>query len=75
MEHAQRLSKVGVKVIGNFAIYGATNNLMRITESAELRTKIAASIMDVVKLLQLDGLYLRWVWTPCQMMVINFELQ
>jgi hypothetical protein len=47
----------------------------RISEKADLREKLAASIMDVMEQLQLDGLYLQWLWPACPAVKIKFKLQ
>ena len=65
MKHAKNLRKVGVKVIGIFGLWDTSENLMRISTTADLRTKMAESIMAVMEKLQLDGLYLQWMWPGC----------
>jgi hypothetical protein len=65
VENAPRLRRAGVKVIGNFVLWNTAANLMRISEKADLREKLAASIMDVMEALQLDGLFLQWMWPGC----------
>jgi hypothetical protein len=73
MESAGRLRKAGVKVIGNFALWDTALNMMRISASPELREKLAASIMDVMEELQLDGLFLQWMWPGCPKVILNFD--
>jgi GH18 family chitinase len=65
MKNAHRLRKAGVKVIGIFALWKTSANMMRISASADLREKLAASIMAVMEQLQLDGLFLQWMWPGC----------
>jgi GH18 family chitinase len=65
MENGDRLRKAGVKVIGHFFLWDTALNMMRISASPELRDKLAASIMDVMEQLQLDGLFLNWQWPGC----------
>jgi hypothetical protein len=65
MARAHILRKAGVKILGYFVLWDTAANLMRISESADLRAKFSASILDVVEQLQLDGLYLRWMWPGC----------
>jgi GH18 family chitinase len=65
MENAGRLRKAGVKVIGSLMLWDTAANMMRISASPELREKLAASIMDVMEQLQLDGLFLQWMWPGC----------
>jgi GH18 family chitinase len=65
MENADRLRKAGVKVIGSFMLWDTAGNMMRISASADLREKLAASIMAVMEQLQLDGLFLQWMWPGC----------
>jgi hypothetical protein len=67
MQTANTLRKAGVKVIGKFVLWDTSANLNRISEKAELRTKMAASIMAVIEQLQLDGLFLQWMWPACPM--------
>jgi hypothetical protein len=62
MRNASTLRKSGVKVIGLFKLWNTAANLIRISEKANLRTKMADSIMAVMEKLQLDGLFLQWMW-------------
>jgi GH18 family chitinase len=62
MQNASTLRKAGVKVIGTFVLWDTSKNLVRISASSDLREKMAASIMAVLEQLQLDGLYLKWMW-------------
>jgi precorrin-6B methylase 2 len=57
MKRAETLRKAGVKVIANFVLIETAANLMRISEKADSREKLAASIMDVMEQLQLDGIF------------------
>jgi GH18 family chitinase len=65
MKRAETLRKAGVKVIASFVLIDTAANLMRISEKADSREKFAASIMDVMEELQLDGLFLHWHWPGC----------
>jgi GH18 family chitinase len=65
MQFAKILRKAGVKLIGRFELWDTSDNFMRISASARLRIKMAASIMSVMEQLQLDGLYLQWMWPGC----------
>jgi GH18 family chitinase len=65
MNHANNLRKAGVKVVGKLALWYTSSNLMRISATADLRTKLAESIMAIMEQLQLDGLYLEWMWPGC----------
>jgi GH18 family chitinase len=74
MQNATKLRKAGVTVIGRFDIWTASANLMRISEKADLRAKLAASIMVVMEQLKLDGLFLQWYWPGCpevKLQIIN----
>jgi hypothetical protein len=65
MKPANTLRKAGVKVFASFLLIETAANLMRISEKADLRKKLAASIMAVMEQLQLDGLFLQWHWPGC----------
>lgn len=65
LRHAPKLRKMGVKILGRIGSGETANNFMRISESATLRVKYAASIIDVMEQLQLDGLYLQWMYPGC----------
>jgi hypothetical protein len=65
MQNANTLRKAGVKVIGQFFVWQTSENMMRISSSPDLRTKMSASIMAVMEQLQLDGLFLQWMWPGC----------
>jgi hypothetical protein len=66
MQYAKNLRRVGVKVIGKFALLDKSSAaLTRISATADLRTKLAESIMAVMSQLQLDGLFLHWMWPGC----------
>jgi GH18 family chitinase len=65
MQYATNLRKAGVKVIGRIQFWNTSANLMRISEKADLRAKLAASIMVVMEQLKLDGLFLQWYWPGC----------
>jgi GH18 family chitinase len=65
MSRANILRKAGVKIVGQLVLWETSSNLMRISASADLRTKLAESIMAVMEKLQLDGLYLKWMWPGC----------
>ena len=65
MQYVKRLRKVGVKIVGKFALWSTAANFARISESADLRNKMAESSMAVMAQLQLDGLYLLWMWPGC----------
>jgi GH18 family chitinase len=67
MEHADVLQEAGVKVIGGFRLWETSENLNRISAKADLREKFAARIMAVMEELQLDGLFLQWMWPACPM--------
>jgi GH18 family chitinase len=75
MHHAKILRKAGVKVIGKFGLWETSENLMRISATAELRTKMAASIMAVMEQLQLDGLFLKWMWPGCPAVKLKKKLK
>jgi hypothetical protein len=75
MESATRLRKAGVEVIANFRLVETAANLLRISEKAELRNKLAASIMAVMEELQLDGLFLQWIWPGCPMVKLKFKFK
>jgi GH18 family chitinase len=72
LKNANTLRKAGVKAIGNFALWSTSANLMRISASPALREKLAASIMAVMEQLQLDGLFLQWMWPGCP--EVHFKL-
>jgi hypothetical protein len=65
MQYAKYLRKAKVKVVGVFPLWDTSANLMRISASADLREKMSASIMVVMEQLQLEGLYLQWMWPGC----------
>jgi hypothetical protein len=65
MANALKLRRAGVKVIGRFYLWETAANMMRISEKADLRAKLSASIMAVIEQLQLDGLFLQWMWPGC----------
>lgn len=65
MQNADTLRKAGVKLIANFVLWSTSENMMRISASADLRTKMAASILNVIEQLRMDGLYLTWMWPGC----------
>jgi hypothetical protein len=71
MSRANTLRKAGVKVIGKLELWDTSSNLMRISASADLRTKLAESIMAVMEKLQLEGLYLEWMWPGCPEVLKN----
>jgi GH18 family chitinase len=65
LKQAPRLRKMGIKIIGQIVFWDTAENLMRISETAELRAKFAASVMDVMEQLQLDGILFQWMWPGC----------
>jgi GH18 family chitinase len=71
MSRANILRKAGVKIVGQLVLWETSSNLMRISASADLRTKLAESIMAVMEKLQLDGLYLQWMWPGCPEVLKN----
>lgn len=74
MSRAHNIRKVGGKIIGTFSLWETAENLMRISSSPNLREKFSASILDVVEQLQLDGLFLKWMWPGCPMVVIKLKV-
>jgi GH18 family chitinase len=56
---------MGIKIIGQIRIWDTAENVMRISETADLRAKFAASVMDVMDQLQLDGIFFQWMWPGC----------
>jgi GH18 family chitinase len=65
MSRANTLRKAGVKLVGKIVLWDTSSNLMRISTSADLRQKFAASIMAAMEKLQLDGFNLEWMWPGC----------
>jgi GH18 family chitinase len=65
LKQAPKLRKLGIKIIGKIALWETAENIMRISETADLRAKFAASVMDVMEQLQLDGFYFQWMWPGC----------
>jgi hypothetical protein len=59
-------------VIGGISVLKASENMMRISAKADLREKLAASIMNLMEQLQLDGLFLEWMWPGCPMVHFFF---
>jgi hypothetical protein len=74
LKDAKRLQKAGVKVITRFAISSTGANFMRISEKADLREKMAESILAVMEQLQLDGLFLQWMWPGCPDVKLKVKL-
>jgi GH18 family chitinase len=56
---------MGIKIIGSYGVWETAENVMRISGTADLRTKFSASVMDVMEQLQLDGLYFQWIYPGC----------
>lgn len=56
---------MGIKILGEVEIYESAENIMRISAKAALRDKFAASVMDIMEQLQLDGMYFNWQWPGC----------
>jgi len=56
---------MGIKIIGYLSAIETAENVMRISGSSALRTKFAASVMNVMEQLQLDGLYFQWSAPGC----------
>jgi len=56
---------MGIKIIGQIAFWDTAENLMRISQKADLRANFAASVMDVAEQLQLDGILFQWMWPGC----------
>jgi GH18 family chitinase len=56
---------MGIKIIGQIVFWDTAENLMRISKTADLRAKFAASVMDVTEQLQLDGILFQWMWPGC----------
>jgi len=75
LQNASSFRKAGVKVIGNIVVWEQSVNMMRISASPELREKLAASIMAVIEQLQLDGLFLQWMWPGCPEVEFKVKLQ
>jgi hypothetical protein len=67
MLNAAKLRKLGISIIGHVAAWETAANVMRISGNANLRTKFAASVSDVMERLQLNGLYFQWMWPGCPM--------
>jgi GH18 family chitinase len=65
MSSTNTLRKAGVKLVGRVVLWEQSKNFMRISEKADLRTKMAASIMAAMEKLQLDGFNLEWMWPGC----------
>jgi len=65
MEHADILQEAGIKVIGGFRLWETSENLNRISAKADLREKLTTRIMALMEELQLDGLFLQWMWPAC----------
>jgi len=65
MEYADTLQEAGVKVIGSFRLWETSENLNRISAKADLREKLTTRIMALMEELQLDGLFLQWMWPAC----------
>jgi GH18 family chitinase len=65
MRRANTLRKAGVKLVGRIVHWEQSKNFMRISEKADLRTNMAASIMAAMEKLQLDGFNLEWLWPGC----------
>lgn len=56
---------MGIKIIGQITMFDSAENVMRISETSALRAKFAASVVEVMEKLQLDGLFLQWIWPGC----------
>lgn len=65
MRNAPALRKMGIKVLAQITVWESAENVQRISETAALRDKFAASVMDIMEQLQLDGLYFYWMWPGC----------
>jgi GH18 family chitinase len=65
LRNAPKLRKMGIKIIAFYNVWETAENVMRISGDAALRTKFAASVMEVMEQLQLDGLYFQWLVPGC----------